>query len=173
MKKRFLTAFRHLAVAAVVLVTISIGRPVTASEAAERPPITGGVPFFYYENFEEAVDWYENQLGLRKSADKNWVVVFEITPSSYLGVVNASGGSLAPTENKGALLSIEVEELEAWHHYLSGKPGVDLIHGIEEGAYGMIEEFRMKDPGGYIVEFFRWKITPEQRLHSDIGNQAP
>lgn len=150
---------------------LAITQSAMASDGDAPPPITGGVPFFYYNDLNAAADWYENQLGLKKVAEKNWVVVFELTPSSYIGLVNASGGSMVPSEKKGALLSIEAEELEAWYDYLKDKPGIQLIHGIEEGASGMIEEFRMKDPGGYIVEFFRWKLTPEQRLHSDIGNQ--
>jgi len=32
-----------------------------------------------------------------------------------------------------------------------------MIHGIEDGAGGMIEEFRINDPEGYIIEFFRWR----------------
>lgn len=156
-----------------IMLCVASGMSQTAVANGEgvRPPITGGVPFFYYQNLEEAANWYEHKLGLKKTAEKDWVVVFELTPTSYIGLVNASGGSLIPAENKGALLSIEAEQLEAWYEYLKDVPGINMIHGIEEGAYGMIEEFRMSDPGGYIVEFFRWKLSPEQRLHSDIGNQ--
>ena len=37
-----------------------------------------------------------------------------------------------------------------------------MIHGIESGANGMIEEFRMYDPEGYIVGFFRWHSSREE-----------
>lgn len=37
--------------------------------------------------------------------------------------------------------------------------GVRLKHGIME--HEQIEEFRILDPEGYIIEFFRWK--PEDR----------
>ena len=85
------------------------------------------------------------------------MVIFELTPSAYLGLVNASGGSLQPTENKGTLLSIETAELEEWWDKLKDVDGIDFIHGIEEGAEGMIQEFRMNDPEGYVIEFFRWR----------------
>jgi len=29
--------------------------------------------------------------------------------------------------------------------------------GIEDGAKGMIDKFIVRDPGGYLIEFFRWK----------------
>lgn len=126
------------------------------------------MPFFYYENLQEAADWYEHKLGLKKSTQEEWVVIFELTPTSYLGLVNASGGSLRPTSNKGALLSIETEDLEIWYERLKAVEGINMIHGIEIGADGMIEEFRMTDPGGYVVEFFRWaNHRAEAKKYSD------
>ncbi len=127
------------------------------SVADSNPSIAAGVPFFYYSDLDEAADWYEKKLGLTKVTGEDWVVIFELTDTSYLGLVNATGGSLQPTENKGALLSIETAELEAWYEKLKDVHGINIIHGIEEGADGMIDEFRMTDPGGYVIEFFRWR----------------
>jgi catechol 2,3-dioxygenase-like lactoylglutathione lyase family enzyme len=127
-----------------------------------NPSIAGGVPFFYYNDLNAAANWYENKLGLKRVTDEEWVVIFELTDTSYLGLVNASGGSLKPTENKGALLSIETAELEAWYEKLKDVEGINMIHGIEEGADGMIDEFRMTDPGGYVIEFFRWRGHREE-----------
>ncbi|MEJ8566200.1 VOC family protein [Elongatibacter sediminis] len=131
---------------------------VQSASAADdsAPEITAGVPFFYYTDLPEAVDWYKNKLGLEALVEDDWVVIIRITDSSYLGLVNASGGSLVPTDNKGALLSIETPELEGWWDRLKDVEGINMIHGIEVGGGGMIEEFRMTDPGGYIVEFYRW-----------------
>jgi catechol 2,3-dioxygenase-like lactoylglutathione lyase family enzyme len=122
-----------------------------------NPSIAGGVPFFYYNDLNEAAEWYEKKLGLKKVTNEEWVIIFELTNGSYLGLVNATGGSLKPTEDKGALLSIETAELEAWYEKLKDVEGINMVHGIEVGADGMIEEFRMVDPGGYIIEFFRWR----------------
>jgi|GEM_PF-196449 len=131
---------------------------VPALYATPAPSIAGGVPFFYYHDLAKAADWYEHKLGLKKYADEGWVVIFELTPSSYIGLVDATGGSLRPIEDKGALLSIETEDLEAWYERLRNINGINMIHGIETGGHGLIEEFRMTDPGGYIVEFFRWRM---------------
>ncbi len=135
-----------------------------ASAIEGLPSINAGVPFFYYNDLQKAADWYEHKLGLKKVAHKEWVIIFELTPTSQIGLVNASGGSLEPTDNKGALLSIETNELEAWYERLKSVEGINMIHGIEIGAGGMIEEFRMTDPGGYVIEFFRWKLAPDERM---------
>lgn len=99
----------------------------------------------------------KKKLGFKKLTDEDWVVIFKITDTSYIGLVNATGGSLKPTAEKGALLSIETAELESWYEKLDAIDGIHMIHGIERSDDGMIEEFRMTDPGGYIVEFFRWR----------------
>ncbi len=137
----------------VYLVLLS---PVYASPPTQ-PSIANTVPFFYYNNLDEAADWYEKKLGFNKVTVEDWVVIFEITDTSYIGLVNATGGSLQPTEEKGALLSIETAELESWYEKLNAVDGINMIHGIEKNDNGLIEEIRMTDPGGSIVEFFRWR----------------
>lgn len=127
--------------------------------------IAGGVPFFYYQDLAAAANWYEHELGLRRVADEGWVVIIEITPTSFIGLVNASDGTLRPIEEKGALLSIETPDLEAWYARLKESPNSNITQGIKIGAKGKIEEFRLEDPGGYAVEFFRWR----DRLCSHVG----
>ena len=122
-----------------------------------HPAITGGVPFFYYNDLPAAADWYKNKLGLKVLTEEDWVVIFELNSSSYIGLVNATGGSLRPIADKGALLSIDTPNLEAWWDRLKDVEGINIKNGIITGADGMIEQFSLYDPGGYIVEFFRWK----------------
>ena len=133
-----------------------------------HPSIAGGVPFFYYTDLQEAADWYKNTLGLKPLTEEEWVVVFELTQGSYIGLVNATGGALKPTANKGALLSIDTSELEAWWDKVKDVEGLKVKNPIITGADGMIEQFSLYDPGGYIIEFFRWKEhRPEaQRYHN-------
>jgi len=139
-----------------LIMNVIVSASMTVS-AQDHPSIAAGVPFFYYQNLSAAAAWYKNKLGLKPLTEEDWVVIFELTPTSYIGLVNASGGSLKPSDNKGALLSIETAELKAWWNRLKEVDGINMIHGIQEGADGMIEEFRMYDPEGYMVEFFRWK----------------
>lgn len=130
--------------------------PAAPAAAKAQPQVTAGVPFFYYQDLPKAADWYENKLGLRKVTDRGWVVIFEITPSSYIGLVNATGGTFRPAEHKAAMLSIETQDVDAWWNHLKDVKGINITQGIEIGAHGMIREFRMVDPGGYVVEFYSW-----------------
>lgn len=157
-------AKKHKLVLAIVLalfIALALPAPAGASDNA-NPSITGGVPFFYYDDLKAAADWYENKIGLKRTTNEEWVVIFALTDTAYVGLVNATRGSLKPTENKGVVLSIETVELEAWYEKLKDVEGINMIHGIEITSGGMIEEFRMTDPGGYIVEFFRWRSDREE-----------
>jgi len=95
-------------------------------------------------------------------------VIVEIAPGRQLALVDGERGTLSPTPEKGALLVIETDALEEWYAYVSAiegidwyqygldfRQGVELKHGIMD--HGTIEEFRILDPEGYIIEFFRWK----------------
>ena len=138
-----------------------------ASQPHANPSVAAGVTFFYYDNLDEAADWYENKLGLNKLTDEGWVVIFELTDSSHLGLVNATEGSLKPTENKGAMFSIDTVDLEAWYEKLKGVDGINMRQGMQESTNGMIEVFSVTDPGGYIIEFFRWRShRPEATKYS-------
>ena len=137
----------------VVSVLVSI-TPVAAD--GDHPSIAGGVPFFYYDDFQAALDWYKNVLGLKPLTEEDWVAILELTPGSYIGLVNATGGTLRPTADKGALLSIDTPELEAWWDKVKDVEGIRIKSGITASDNGMIEQFSLYDPGGYIIEFFRW-----------------
>ncbi len=143
---------------------------VSAAAFAEddgHPAITGGVPFFYYNDLPAAADWYKNKLGLKPLTEEDWVVIFELNASSYIGLVNATGGELKPIAEKGSLLSIDTPDLEAWWDRLKDVEGINIKNGIITGADGMIEQFSLQDPEGYIVEFFRWKEhRPEAQRYS-------
>ena len=148
------------ALALVTLPCLALSGCATKSQNTSELRISGGVPFFYYQDLAVAADWYEHTLGLRKVADEGWVAIIEITPTSFIGLVNATDGTLRPAAEKGAVLSIETPDLEAWHEKLTATPGSNITQNIEIGAKGKIEEFRMQDPGGYVVEFFRWLDRP-------------
>lgn len=121
------------------------------------PKITSTISFFYYNDLRKAADWYENKLGLARSMDEKWVVLFALKGGARLGLVKTSDESLEAATNKGVMLSLETEQLEEWYDRLKDDDDVPMIHGIRTSSGGMIEEFQIIDPGGYIVEFFRWR----------------
>ena len=94
--------------------------------------------------------------------DDVWVTIFALAPGVYIGLVNATDGLLHPKSgvDKAALMAIETADLEAWYDRLQQAGGVEFICGISPGAKGKTDVFQVRDPGGYIVEFFRWRSLP-------------
>ena len=137
--------------------------PLFAEEppGAEVPATHGMMTFLYYENHAEAVDFYRNTLGFREILDDGWIVIVEAAPGSRIALANSIQGALKPVKDKGALIAVETEELESWFERLKAK-GVEFISGWEEGDY--VQQFRVYDPGGYIVEFVRWHPHIKQKF---------
>lgn len=140
---------------------MTAARFLMADAARIAPPYTGAITFFYYDKLEAAVCWYRDVIGLEPLMVEDWMALFQVTPGHRLGLVGASEGSQSPIEgsNKGTMLSIETDCLEDWHKRFleAGADGLD--GGFQPGCRGRTIEFRVRDPGGYYIEFFRW-IAP-------------
>lgn len=133
---------------------------VTGARGA-RPAIAGAITFFYYDDLRVAARWYAEVIGLEPVLEEAWLVLLRVAPGHLLGLVDAEGGSQRPVPgpNKGAVLSLETDSLEEWRHRLRAA-GVEGLDGeFQSGCQGRTLEFRVRDPGGYPVEFFRWR-TP-------------
>jgi imidazolonepropionase-like amidohydrolase len=146
------------------------GKP--AAPDRQLPPVTAVAPNFYYDDLQEAKEWYVDKVGFRPLFVADWLVMVEVAPGMEIALVDGDQGSLKPVEDKGAMLTIETEQLEQWFKHVSSLEGIRWFEYNAGDATGsqpargirdheMIEEFRVLDPGGYIIEFYRWK--PEFR----------
>lgn len=107
--------------------------------------------FFYYEDLERALNFYRGVLGLELAIDQGWCKILKINDSAYLGLVDEKKGSLRAVKEKGALLTLVVEDVDAWHEKLQekGVPGLTpTFLNAEIGVYG----FFFLDPEGYKIE---------------------
>jgi predicted enzyme related to lactoylglutathione lyase len=123
--------------------------------------IDGVFTVFYYDDVRAAITFYEQVIGWPKTADYGWSAIFEVRPRTYLVLVNATGGSQKPIPgtNKGAILSLAIHDLEARFERLKRAGAVPADGAIEAGCGGRTREFKVRDPGGYTVEFCTW-LTP-------------
>ena len=66
-----------------LIVSVMLFAQACASDNS-NPSIAAGVPFFYYNDLNAAANWYENKIGLKKVTEEEWVVIFELTDTSYM-----------------------------------------------------------------------------------------
>lgn len=113
---------------------------------------------FYYDDLERAADWYEHVLGLPRLMEAEGFVLFGITEQAKLALVGAAYGSQVPIPgpNKGAILSLQTDDLERWHADLFARGVEGTGIGLLVGGDGRTIEFKVRDPEGYTIEFFDW-----------------
>lgn len=120
------------------------------------------ITFFYYDDLSAAVSFYRKIIGLPLLMCDAWCAVFTLNGGAQLGLVDSVAGSQRPIAgpNKGVILSLEVDDvadcLERLKRASIADPGDELM----TGAGGRTQEFKVRDPGGYTVEFFRWAERP-------------
>ena len=121
-----------------------------------RPPVKGQVTFLYFNDLPGADAFYGEVLGLEKEFELDWVKIYKLSPTSSVGLVNATDGTLRPSDDKPVMVSIVVDEteLEAWWRYLKER-GAEVSELSPEGD-GAVRAFSFEDPEGYALEVFAW-----------------
>lgn len=113
------------------------------------------ITFLYYKDLAQAESFYRNVLGLELARDQGWCKILAIGPAGYVGLVDETRGSLKAAADKPVLLTLVVDDVDAWHAHLAemGVGGLTApkLHR-EIGVYGFFAE----DPSGYKLEFQRF-----------------
>ncbi|WP_404478189.1 VOC family protein [Novosphingobium sp. BL-52-GroH] len=129
-----------------------------AGKHLSRPRIRGVLTMFYYENLAEATRWYTDVMGFEHVLRLDGAEIFRVEDNAHLALVAEGKGSqpVIPGRGKGVLLSIQTDDLEAWHERLFALGVEGTGKGAHVGAGGTTIEFKVYDPGGYTIEFFEW-----------------
>lgn len=122
------------------------------------PHVAAVLTMFYYQDVDRAAAWYEDKLGFRRLMQTTGFVLFEVSGVAQLALIGAGHGSQQPIagSGKGAILSIETEDLEGWHALLFAREVEGTGTGLQVGGGGRTVEFKVQDPEGYTIEFFEW-----------------
>ncbi len=119
------------------------------------PGIDSQVTFLNFKDLNKAEEYYGKTLGLKKTFDQGWVRIFQISTTSYVGLVDETRGSHKSSENKPVMLSIVTSDVESWYEVLTAK-GIKIISELSDSGSIPVKAFLIEDPEGYTVEFFQW-----------------
>ena len=120
--------------------------------------VEGQITFFYYRNLEAAEEFYGGVMGFDKVIDLSFAKVFRISSGAHVGLVG-EGGYLNPADDKPVMLTVMVEDAEAWHRMLTEKR-VRTNHPPEVGKGLDMKGFLTSDPEGYILEILQFNKKP-------------
>ena len=150
---------------AALICTIAYILAAESTWAEQPASMNETITFFYYENLEEQVPFYEGLLGLEKTLDEDWVKIYRITATSSVGLVKQGHGLHAVSADKPAMLSLVTDDVDAWYKRLVDakvpirtelpEPGLE-----NDPASAPVRGFIVEDPGGYTIEIFSWRKTP-------------
>ena len=120
--------------------------------------VEGQITFFYYHNLAAAERFYHETMGFEKVIDLNFAKVFRMTEGANVGIVG-EGGFLKPGKEKPVMLTVMVENADAWHSKLS-RIGVHVNHPPQQQEYLDMRGFLTWDPEGYVIEILEFRKKP-------------
>jgi predicted enzyme related to lactoylglutathione lyase len=120
-----------------------------------RPPelaVHATVLWLYYDDVEPIQRFYERLLGVDLLVDQGWAKVYEASSTGYIGLVDASRGLHAATEETGVTVSFFTDDVDAWLERARAQ-GVELRTDQIVMESERVRVFVGYDPDGYFLEW--------------------
>jgi len=130
-----------------------MGREI--GDMSDEHAATGGITFFYYDDIEPASRFYGGTLGFELVEDQTWARIYRIHRDAYVGVVNGARGFCRPQPQSAVLLTVLVDDVDAWYERLTSC-GTPILAPITTHEDIQVRCFFAADPGGYALEFQRF-----------------
>ncbi len=115
------------------------------------PGVEGLITFLYYEDLERAVRFYEDVMGFEKTVDQGWAKIYRVAGEAHVGLVDGSRGYHKPSPSKPVMITVVVDNVDAWYRYLRVMGVVTLTDPRDHEEIG-IRAFLLEDPEGYVIE---------------------
>ena len=110
------------------------------------------ITFLTYEDLETGERFYGKTLGFPLVEDQGWAKVYRICAGAYVGLVSARGKAIEGPVGSGTLLSITVDDVDAWYERVKDVPEIEILNEPCMVPTIPVYSFFFKDPGGYRVE---------------------
>jgi predicted enzyme related to lactoylglutathione lyase len=144
----------------------------------EKMNIKANHLFLYYKDLGRAQFFYEHTLGLKRVLDYGFASIHQISPTTYVGLVDEASGMHKATEPKSVTLSFITEEIDGWYQYLKDQ-GVEMHRPLGDATRHPTRGFVAYDPEGYFLEFETFlpheqnKVLREQLVGSKAFYPSP
>ncbi|MCP5381402.1 MAG: hypothetical protein H6912_03465 [Kordiimonadaceae bacterium] len=125
----------------------------------DLPKIDEQITMLYYraDDWDKAVQFYGDDLKLKATLDDDWVKIYALTDSAFIGVVKESeGGFHKPNKDSAVMVSIVSKSIDDWYGAILNAKNIKIEHEPYNSDTAPIRAFLVRDPGGYTVEFFQW-----------------
>lgn len=129
------------------------------------------ITFLTYEDVAVGNRFYQEVLGLPLIEDQGWAKVYRIHGSSHVGIVSARRGPIDKPVGSGTLLSIVVEDVDAWYETLRNESSIGILAPPAMVGELPVYSFFLKDPAGYHIEIQAFTDDGTQQRFGHISGQ--
>jgi predicted enzyme related to lactoylglutathione lyase len=154
--------WHRVAAAAIALMGVAVV-PSAQEAKVTRPAslaVQANIVFLYYKDVPAAQRFYENVIGLTLAVDQGFSKIYQVSPTSFIGLVDESQGLHRASEAKAVTVSFVTEQIDEWYAYLQSK-GVKMRGPIGNATRHPTRGFVAYDPEGYFLEFERFLDDPQ------------
>lgn len=149
------------ALLAPTLILSALGHLAAQSPVPAGPPgrLQANVTWLYYRDLPAAMRFYERIMGLTLTVDQGWAKVYQVSPTSFVGLVDETRGMHRASETKPVALAFVTDRVDDWHRWLVSQ-GVRVRGEAKDSATLPIRGFVALDPEGYTLEFETFREDP-------------
>ena len=130
-----------------------------------------GITFLTYDDLAAGDRFYREILGLPLIEDQGWAKVYRIHGSAHVGIVTARRGPITKPVGSGVLVSIVVEDVDAWYKALQDEAAIEILGPPAMVGALPVYSFFLKDPAGYHVEIQAFTDEATQQRFGHISAQ--
>lgn len=144
--------------------TFAQGQQPAAKTAAAKataavtpvPAVSGQVTFLYFNDINKAAAFYGKLLGAKPTLDLDWVKIYRLSPSSSVGLVNATRGAHRPSADKPVMVSLVVDSPDEVDHWAARLKSLGIEVNKPPSTGELVRALEFDDPEGYTLEVFAW-----------------
>ena len=129
--------------------------PVTSGSRPASLVVQANIVWLYYRDVPAAQRFYEDTIGLALVVDQGFAKVYQVSPTSFVGLVDEKQGLHRASETKAVTVSFVTEQIDEWYKYLQSK-GVRIRNPLGDATRHPTRGFVALDPEGYFLEFERF-----------------
>ena len=118
------------------------------------PPIKAMITWVYHKDLLSMEGFYQNTLGMEMVADQGWTKIYQLTNSSFIGLVDEKRGMNNWYQDKAVTVSFILDDMDGWFEYVKANNSFELRSDeIGEGPGKRYRAFVGYGPEGYFLEF--------------------
>jgi lactoylglutathione lyase len=141
----------------LIILAATLSPTLSGYAAGQEGPLAPSeqIVFLYYKDLAVADAFFGRTLGLQKTMDLEWVMIFRTVAGSSIGCVKEGRGSLKTATDKPVMVSWVVVDIESWHRRLAAK-NVKIVKPLQTSTEPPMKSFLFEDPTGYTFELVEW-----------------